>query len=583
MIFSSALLGLLCHYLYVNINGTDQIDCGSKDQPCRSLSYTINYVSRPNDKICLIASLNKQIRYNLDKQIVIKHSLTVTKCPSFSINPVIISRGNVTSNRKEFYAFAKFRSAPAAVEIMSLKIKSVNFNVNIFTAYSKEYKSIGKNMFGDIPVSPFLLSISNSIISSPSHAVNLSDLTGYENVSVHVEDSIIENGRFMFENKRESCEATEHVKNTVEMNYVTFLSSEIVALSVNGCFNVSFNKLTCCNLTWNKQELFTFRGASLKMKNILIENFFPDSKKSEGKALILIQKCAVEIQNVRIKDCKIPSSMWVHETLAVFLLQNSSVKMRNMEVTGNSLQNLARIESSFLYIDNISLSDNIFNGTLCSIEKSNLILNDAEFHSNTVGSILHINLNSNVLISNNILSGNEIFKNGYSVTKSIIQVNNVVLTRNDLMQDMLHLTSRSSAILQNNTLTKNNVSKAVFNLFGKSRIQVNDIVLIRNKVMQDLLYIVSNSSAIIKNNILTENIISRAVYTAFTISTIQLHNVTFTRNKLILDLLKMQSKSSAVIKNNVLTENNVSRAAYNLYSMSTIQLQNVTFTRNTLM
>ena len=583
MIFSSALLGLLCHYLYVNINGTDQIDCGSKDQPCRSLSYTINYVSRPNDKICLIASLNKQIRYNLDKQIVIKHSLTVTKCPSFSINPVIISRGNVTSNRKEFYAFAKFRSAPAAVEIMSLKIKSVNFNVNIFTAYSKEYKSIGKNMFGDIPVSPFLLSISNSIISSPSHAVNLSDLTGYENVSVHVEDSIIENGRFMFENKRESCEATEHVKNTVEMNYVTFLSSEIVALSVNGCFNVSFNKLTCCNLTWNKQELFTFRGASLKMKNILIENFFPDSKKSEGKALILIQKCAVEIQNVRIKDCKIPSSMWVHETLAVFLLQNSSVKMRNMEVTGNSLQNLARIESSFLYIDNISLSDNIFNGTLCSIEKSNLILNDAEFHSNTVGSILHINLNSNVLISNNILSGNEIFKNGYSVTRSIIQVNNVVLTRNDLMQDMLHLTSRSSAILQNNTLTKNNVSKAVFNLFGKSRIQVNDIVLIRNKVMQDLLYIVSNSSAIIKNNILTENIISRAVYTAFTMTTIQLHNVTFTRNKLILDLLKMQSKSSAVIKNNVLTENNVSRAAYNLYSMSTIQLQNVTFTRNTLM
>ena len=387
----------------------------------------------------------------------------------------------------------------------------------------------------------------------------------------------------MFENKRESCEATEHVKNTVEMNYVTFLSSEIVALSVNGCFNVSFNKLTCCNLTWNKQELFTFRGASLKMKNILIENFFPDSKKSEGKALILIQKCAVEIQNVRIKDCKIPSSMWVHETLAVFLLQNSSVKMRNMEVTGNSLQNLARIESSFLYIDNISLSDNIFNGTLCSIEKSNLILNDAEFHSNTVGSILHINLNSNVLISNNILSGNEIFKNGYSVTKSIIQVNNVVLTRNDLMQDMLHLTSRSSAILQNNTLTKNNVSKAVFNLFSKSRIQVNDIVLIRNKVMQDLLYIVSNSSAIIKNNILTENIISRAVYTAFTMSTIQLHNVTFTRNKLILDLLKMQSKSSAVIKNNVLTENNVSRAAYNLYSMSTIQLQNVTFTRNTLM
>ena len=583
MIFSSALLGLLCHYVYVNTNGTDQIDCGSKDQPCRSLSYTINYVSRPNDKICLIASPNKQIRYRLDKQIVIKHSLTVTKCPSFSINPVIISRDNMTSNWKEFYAFAKLRSAAATVEIMSLKIKSVNFNVNIYTAYSKGYKSIGKNMSSDIPVCPFLLSISNSIISSPSHAVNLSDLTGYENVSVRVEDSIIENGRFMFENKRESCEPTEHVKNTVEMNYVTFLSSGIVALSVNGCFNVSFNKLTCRNLTWNKQELFLFRGASLKMKNILIENFLPDSKKSEGKALILIQKCAVEIQNVRVKDCKVPSSIWLHETSAVLLLQNSLVKMRNMVVTGNSLQNLARIESSVLYIDNISLSENVFNGTLCSVENSDLKLNDAKFHSNTVGSILHINLNSNVLITNNILSGNEVFKNGYSVTKSIIQVNNVALTRNNLMQDMLHLTSESSAILENNTFTKNNVSKAVFNIFGKSRIQLNDIVLIRNKVMQNLLYLVSNSSAIIKNNILTENIVSRGVYTAFSMSTIQLHNVTFTRNKLILGLLKMQSKSSAVVKDNILTENNVSRTAYNLYSMSTTQLRDIAFSRNNLM
>ena len=358
----------------------------------------------------------------------------------------------------------------------------------------------------------------------------MSDLTGYENVSIRAEDSLIKNGRFMFKNKIESCKPIEHIKNFVEMNNATVLSSGTVALSFNDCFNISFNKLTCCNPTWNKQELFTFRGASLKMKNILIENFFPVNK-SEEKALILIQKCTVEIQNVRIKDCKVQSSMGLHKTLAVFLLQNSLVKMRNMEVTGNSFQNLALIESSFLCINNISLSDKIFKATLGSIEKSNLKLIDAEFHSNTVGSLLHITLNSNILITNCIISGNEIIKNGYSVTKSTIQLTNIAFSRNNLMQDMLHITSGSNAILQNNTFTKNTVSKAVFNLFDKSRIHLNNIAFIRNKVMQDLLYIASNSSAIIKNNKLTENIVSRVVYTPFSMSTIQLHNVTFNRKK----------------------------------------------------
>ena len=102
------------------------------------------------------------------------------------------------------------------------------------------------------------------------------------------------------------------------MNNVTLLSSGIVALSFNGCFNISFNKLTCCNPTWNKQELFTFRGASLKMKNILIKNFFPVNK-SEGKALILIQRCTMGIQNVCIKDCKVQSSMWLHKTFTKLL------------------------------------------------------------------------------------------------------------------------------------------------------------------------------------------------------------------------------------------------------------------------
>ena len=93
--------------------------------------------------------------------------------------------------------------------------------------------------------------------------------------------------------------------------------------------------------------------------------------------------------------------------------------------------------------------------------------------THTVGSLLHINLNSNVMITNSVLCGNESFKNGYSVTKSIIQVNNVVLTGNNLMQDMLHLISGSSAIIQNNTFTKNNVSSAIYKLCSMSTIQLH--------------------------------------------------------------------------------------------------------------
>ena len=203
----STLLGTLSRYVYVNISGTDHIDCGSRSQPCQSLSYTINNVSRPNDKIYLIASPLKEIRYSLEKQIIIKHSLTITKYPLVGLNPVIIYKVNASSSWKDFYAFASFRSA-AAAEILSLKIKSVNFHVNIFSTFSEGYRYTGKNMFGDISGCPLLFSISNSTINSPYHAINLSGLTGYENVSIHVEDSIIQNGKFVFQNKRKGCKPT---------------------------------------------------------------------------------------------------------------------------------------------------------------------------------------------------------------------------------------------------------------------------------------------------------------------------------------------------------------------------------------
>ena len=510
--FLSILLGTLSHCIYVNISGTDQPDCGPRAQPCRSLSYTINNVSRPNDEICLIASAIKQIKYSLEIHIVIKHNLTVTKCPLLSVNPVIIYRVNVISKWKEFYAFTSFRSTVGAAEMLSLKIKSVNFNVNIFTDFSEGCKTIGRNMLNNVSDCRLFLSISDSIISSPGHAVNLSDLLGYENVFIYVKDSVIQSGRFIFKNKRESCKPTEDVKNIVEMNNVTVLNTGIAALNFNGCFNISFNKFICSNVTWKKQELFTFRGSSLKMKTIIIENILPNNNKSEGKTLFLIHRCAVEIENMLIKNSKLTSSMQLHEALSVLFVENSLLKMRNLEIVGNVLQNFVWVENSFLSINNISLSYNIFTGTLYSFGKSNIKLCDAAFHSNKVGSFIRINRNSNAVITNNIISGNEIYKNAYSIANSIIQLKNITLIKNNVMKDLLYLTSSSSAFIQKKTLTENNVSGNVYYLYKMSNMQLNNEAFTRNNLMKYLLEMVLNSSAMIQNKTFIENNVSRTVY-----------------------------------------------------------------------
>ena len=241
-----------------------------RTQPCRSLSYTIQNVSRRNDKICLIASPIKQISYSLEKPVVINHSLTITKWPLFSFSPVIKYPIRVANKWEKFYAFTSFQSTDSD-EMLSLKIiKSVNCDVNIFTALDE-----GKRY-------PLLLSITDSIISSPNHAVNLTDLLGFEHVSIHVKDSIIQNGRFILKNKRGTCKPKEHVRNIVEMSNVTIVNKGIVALKVNGCFDVAISKLKCSNIRWQVKKLFMFKGNSLKLKNTLIENVLSDNNTSQG-------------------------------------------------------------------------------------------------------------------------------------------------------------------------------------------------------------------------------------------------------------------------------------------------------------
>lgn len=77
----------------------------------------------------------------------------------------------------------------------SLKIKSANIIANAFTAFLKGYQTIEEDMPKYISGSPLSFSISDSIINSPSLAVNLSDLLRYKNVFIHVKDSMTQSGQ----------------------------------------------------------------------------------------------------------------------------------------------------------------------------------------------------------------------------------------------------------------------------------------------------------------------------------------------------------------------------------------------------
>ena len=588
MIFPFTLLGTLSCCVYIDLNGSDQIDCGIKSHPCMSLSYTINNVSRPNDKICLIASPIRQISYRLEKTIVIRHSLIVTKSPLFSLNPVIIYPITVTSNWKSFYAFTTFRSADAD-EILSLKIKSVNFNVNIFTALYE-----GKRH-------PLSLSITDSIISSPNHAVHLTNLSGYENVSILVKDSIIQNGRFILNNKRGSCKPLEHARNIVEMSNATIVNKGIVGLRVSGCFNVSINKLKCSNITWKIKKLLMFEGSSLNLKNILIENVLADN--NEGKALFLIYKCAMDIQNVIIKNCKSPSSIMLRQTFAVFFVQNSLVKMRDMKVIGNSMKTFMFGESkSHIFIQNSVFINNYFIKAIYNISKnSTLEINNSTFLQNNMLFLLNVVSKSSAIIQNNTLDENTMRHSVYILSMmSAIQLNDVTFTRNNIKRQLLRMGSKCTAIIQNNTLTENIVARLVYFVFMSSSIQLNDMIFTRNNIGRALLEIMLNCSAIIQNTRLIENSVTQKTYVVYYItgneiisgkpfacvvygmSSIQLNNVTFTRNNFKEGLLHMTSNSSAIIQNNALTGNNLAKNVYNLYEASTIQLNDVEFTRNNI-
>ena len=360
-----------------------------------------------------------------------------------------------------------------------------------------------------------MLSITDSIISSPNHAVNLTNLSGFEHVSIHVKDSIIQNGRFILKNKRGICKPTEHVRNIVEMSNVTIVNKGFTRLNVIGCFDVSINKLNCSNITWKIQGSFTFKGSSLKLKNILIENTLPDNSKIQWKTLFLIYSCAMDVQNVHIKNCKGPSRVSWDKTFPVFLVQKSLVKMRDVEVIGNSIGSFMLAESgSRMSIQNSVFINNHFISVIFNIsKKSTLEMDNSSFLRNTLISLLKMESNSSAIFQNNAVTENNLKLGVYFLREmSSIQLNDMTFIRNNVKVVFLHLTLNSSAILQNSTLTENNFRLAVYFLHETSTIELNDMTFTRNNVKAWFLLLVLNCSAIFQNNALIESNITWVVH-----------------------------------------------------------------------
>ena len=591
------ILGALSNDIYVNVSGEDHINCGSITKPCRSLSFTINNISSHNDKIYLTASPINQVSYILQNPVVIKHSLTVTKFPANSQNPVITHYFNVTSNLKEIYAFVIYRYV-VAPEALTLDIKSVNFNVNILTTFSEGCKALQKSVVvGNISGFELSISISDSIISSPCHAISLTDISRYENGTIHMKNLVVENGNFLFQTRSEKCEHMKYIKNTVGMDNVRISNTGKVALSVNGCFNVSIEKLLCSNFTWKGKKLFTFKGGVLNTKNVLIDNVFTDSNmkhnNSKKKALFLISEGIAKIQNMLIKN---NSDIRPQGSSTLIIIENSEVKILDVEMEGNYFRNLARAHKSFLYVENMTVSGNNLEGALWTVEESNLMLNETKFYRNKFGRLTNINLNSKVIITSSSVIGNEIYKYAYHVGRSDMELNNIKFYNNKI--NILLLAKLQSHILINNLkFTNNDMTGRKNIIFRKCTMKMYNADISRNKFNYIFLSMESNSSALIKNISLTDNTIIRKAQfaagfsqgTTFSVresSALELINVKFIRNRLLW-LLFIHYNSSALIQNNTLAENNFSRTRYYLYVNSAIrlinsaiQLINVKFIRN---
>ena len=181
-----------------------------------------------------------------------------------------------------------------------------------------------------------------------------------------------------------------------------------------------------------------------------------------------------------------------------------------------------------------------------------MTLSEIKFHRNRFGCLLSINLKSEVLITNNSLTGNEIIENAYSISRSLMKLDNTNFRGNEI-QRLVFAKRQSQIYIDNVTFSNNHVSLDFFKIFTESKLEMYNAEFLQNNSPR-LLFLLSSDSNI-QNNTLTENSFSFLAYDISWSSTIQFNHVAFIRNKLGWCLFFMKYNSSAIIQNNTLLEN----------------------------
>ena len=139
------------------------------------------------------------------------------------------------------------------------------------------------------------------------------------------------------------------------------------------------------------------------------------------------------------------------------------------------------------------------------------------------------------------------------------------LTGNNFEGNLLSLSSKSGTIIQNNTLTENNVSWDVYHVYKMSTVQLKNLKFTRNNFGESVLFLSSSSSATVRSNTVIANSICYWVFdahdSALRIDAILLHSNTF------MDHLMFARSSSNI-------EFNLMRMRENIFQKDIIHIKN---------
>ena len=143
-------------------------------------------------------------------------------------------------------------------------------------------------------------------------------------------------------------------------------------------------------------------------------------------------------------------------------------------MVGNSFRNFVQASKSYLCFKNMILIENNVTDTLYRVEKSNVTLHEIKFHRNKIGCLVSINLKSKVLVTNNSLTGNKIFKNTYSISRSLIKLNNTNFCDNKIKRH-IRARSQSQIYIDHVTFSNNHVTFFFLRLLEKSKLELYNV------------------------------------------------------------------------------------------------------------